>query len=160
MELRSCSPETAAAVPGPAGRQSSARQSLTSLATGNSEQGGSVPCQEQIPSTQLKADPYSADDCRPPSRQQHPGMLQIPGSVTCVVTLCRVSSAGRIIRPDPECGCRLRRAGGTVSCGNVEWQACACTWGRKPAGGSKDDMLKNRGRHISEASMLGEETPL
>ena len=159
MELRSCCPETAAAVPGPAGRQSSARQSLTSLATGNSE-GGSVPCQEQIPSTQLKADPYSADDCRPPSRQQHPGMLQIPGSVTCVVTLCRVSSAGRIIRPDPECGCRLRRAGGTVSCGNVEWQACACTWGRKPAGGSKDDMLKNRGRHISEASMLGEETPL
>ena len=76
---RSCSPETAAAVPGPAGRQSSAPQSL---ATGNSE-GGSVPCQEQIPSTQLKADPYS-DDCRPPSRQQHPGMLQIPGSVTCV----------------------------------------------------------------------------
>ena len=47
---RSCSPETVAAVPGPAGRQSSAPQSLTSLATGNSE-GGSIPCQEKIPST-------------------------------------------------------------------------------------------------------------
>ena len=48
--------------------------------------------------------------------------------------------------------------GGTVSCGNDEWPAWACTWVRKPAaGGSKDDMLKNRGRHLSEASMLGEE---
>ena len=51
---RSCSPETAVMVPGPAGRQSSAPQSLTSLATGNSE-GASVRCLGST--TQLKADP-------------------------------------------------------------------------------------------------------